>query len=243
MITDRDWKLAKEGNISKRNKIIVEYQWLVHKCARNVAKKLPNHLDVNDLISTGQFGLIDAIKRFEPEMQYKFPTYATTRIRGSILDALRVQDWIPRSVRNSINHISTATEELTNENSRTPTVKEISERTGITEAKIYSARDSGRVATAISLSDDSEDGSLHDRIVEYSDDLGMLVESINGSNLSDAIGGLADRERITLAMHYYLGHTFSEVGQRFGVTESRVCQIHTLALKKLRKGMGAKDWS
>jgi RNA polymerase sigma factor for flagellar operon FliA len=247
MFSHHDWELARNGDTDKRNEILVCYQYLVKRCADKISSGLPKHVDKDDIIQCGQFGLLDAIVKFDPARGFKFETYATKRIRGSMIDELRAQDWVPRSVRAGEKSIDNAIEQLTHKLGRDPTPDELEDLVGISTDEISlirGASESGRMQNLFApiVGDNGmEEGTVADMVISDDRDTGYLFDTCDRERILVAIDALADRERVTLAMHYYLGYTLAEIGELFEVTESRVCQIHTAALKDIRVGLHAAD--
>jgi RNA polymerase sigma factor for flagellar operon FliA len=233
----------KNDSPAARDKLIVNYSPLVKYVAGRVSTGLPANIEQADLVSYGIFGLIDAIDKFEPGRGIKFETYAISRIKGAIIDELRAIDWVPRSVRFKAREIEKALSKLEASLRRTPTDEEIASEMGIgidDLRTIYSqvsfvslvALDelmsvSGEKGDSLSLIDTLEDTS--------SDDPVALFESEEMKHiLAAAINRLSEREKIVVTLYYYEGMTLNEIGQVLGVTESRVCQMHTKAVMQLR---------
>ena len=207
---------------------------------------LPAHVEEADLISYGLVGLISAIQRFEPERDIKFETYAITRIKGAIIDELRSLDWVPRSVRARAKEIERAYAKLEHSLQRAPTDEEVAGEIGMTvEAfqdallqisnssvaaldELWSAGESG---DAVSLLDTLEDPD--------SPDPEAVVDSTElKDRVADAIARLPEREKLVIALYYYENLTLREIGEVLGVTESRVSQLHTKAVLRLRSRLG-----
>jgi RNA polymerase sigma factor for flagellar operon FliA len=230
------WTTYKEtGDIGIRNELMVQYLPLVKYVASKVAAGLPSNVEQDDLESYGLFGLIDAIEKFEPERGFKFETYAVPRIRGSILDELRVVDWVPRSTRARIKALD---KELAAAEAYGFDVPhdDMAERLGMTEVQyrqvILDSTTSALSALEAPTSQSSEEQlTLADVVPDLSKsldiaDLDSLFQYVAGS-----IGELSERERFVLALYYFEGLTLAEIGAILGVTESRVCQIHTKACR------------
>lgn len=231
-----------------RDKLIVQYSPLVKYVAGRVGVGLPRNVEQADLTSFGVFGLIDAIEKFDPERGYKFETYAIARIKGAILDELRSIDWVPRSVRSKARNLERAMAKLESENHRAPTDKEVAEEMGVTEAQLQTTLSQisfvgvaaldemlsgGERGESVTLGDtvaDSGEGPM--RVYEVEEMRQILAESINR---------MPEREKIVLTLYYYEGLTLAEIGRVLGVTESRVCQIHTKAVLQLRSRISATE--
>ena len=241
--TSRLWAEYKAtGDRHQRDQLIVLYSPLVKYVAARVAVGLPQHVDGSDLVSYGIIGLIDAIDRFDPVRQVKFETYAIPRIRGAIIDELRATDWVPRSVRAKARSVEQAYSTLEASLLRTPTDAEVAAELGI------SVRDLQEILRQVSFvgvaaldevfmvgGERTERTTLGDTIADSSDGPVALFEDKESKEiLGQAIMGLGERERKVLSLYYYEGLTLAEIGEIFGVTESRVCQIHTKAVLQLR---------
>lgn len=238
MITQSDWVSAQSGDTAARNKILIQYQDLVEYCANSLSKGMPSHIDKQDLISCGQFGLIDAISRFDYERGLQFETFAAQRIRGAILDELRAQDWVPRSVRSRERRVSKAIESAAQSSGASLSDQQISEITDLSVDQVVKARATAELSQVYALDmqlDDSDSGfTLADTVTSDIGDLSSMFENLDPEAVADALSALDEKEAMVIALHYYLGKSLAEIGRQFGVTESRVCQIHTKALKSIR---------
>ncbi len=231
------------GTKSAREVLILNYSPLVKYVAGRVAVGLPANIEQTDLISYGIFGLIDAIEKYEPDRGIKFETYAISRIRGAIIDELRAIDWVPRSVRFKAREVEKAYQALENKNKRPPSDSEMAEEMGISTGElnnIYTQLSSvSLVALDELMSGESGQG---DRLslVETLEDTKLAgpVETIEAEEmkqiLAQAINRLPEREKIVITLYYYEGLTLAEIGQVLGVTESRICQMHTKAVLAMR---------
>lgn len=237
MITEADWTAAQAGNTSARNKLMLHYQPLVSRVAVSMAKGMPPHVDQDDLKSSAQFGLMDAISKYDTEAGVRFESFAVRRIRGSILDELRNQDWAPRSVRSKERTLSSVIEEVSQMIGRDPTEADLVEHSDLTIADIRSIQSSTDRSNMFSLdapvSDDSNSDSFSD-MTSRSDD---QDNAVNLSDFADAMEAMDELESVVISSHYYLGKSLADIGKMLEVTESRVCQIHTKALKKIRKSV------
>lgn len=239
------WKEYKiSGDRQLRDYLINNYAQLVNYVAQNISNGLPSNVDKDDLASYGTFGLIDAIEKFDPERGFKFETYAIARIKGSIYDELRSIDWVPRSVRSKAKAYEKAVQKLETELLRAPTDAEIAEELDLTVDQLRhltgQISHTGTVALdeMISSNDKTDSMSVGDTIAD--DGISPLVsyeiEEIRNA-LVNVIDELTEREKIVLSLYYYENLTLAEVGSILGVTESRVCQIHTKAVTHLRSGL------
>jgi RNA polymerase sigma factor for flagellar operon FliA len=227
------------GSQETRERLILHYSPLVKFVAGRVAAGLPQNIEQTDLVSYGIFGLIDAIDKFDPDRGFKFETYAISRIKGAIIDELRSIDWVPRSVRAKARSIERAYSKLENELKRTPEDKEVAVELGMTEDELASVMSQisfvGLVALDELLAAGSDRAALGDTIADTANDPVAAFETEEMRQvLADAINRMPDRERLVLTLYYYEGLTLAEIGQVLGVTESRVCQIHTKSIFQLR---------
>lgn len=229
-----------------RDKLILQYSPLVKYVAGRVSTGLPANIEQADLVSYGIFGLIDAIEKFEPGRGNKFETYAISRIRGAIIDELRAIDWVPRSVRYKAREIEKAIAKLENQLSRVPTDGEIATEMGIGQTELRSLYQQISFVSVVALDELMAVGG--DRgdslpLIETLQDAGTedpvsAFESVEMKRiLLEAINKLPDREKIVVTLYYYEGLTLAEIGQVLGVTESRICQMHTKAVLQLRSRM------
>ena len=243
------WRRYKaNGDQSARERLVVAYSPMVKFVAGRLGAGLPSHVDDADLISYGLMGLIGAIERFEPERGIKFETFAMTRIRGAIIDELRSLDWVPRSVRSRAREIEAAQTKLEHELQRAPTEEELAAKLGIEEEELQTSLLEIANSSVYALdelwtvSDSSGDQvSLLDTISDpRADDPQETLDSTEVKDrLTDAIGSLPEREQLVVALYYYENLTLREIGEVLGVTESRVSQLHTKAVMRLKSHLQA----
>jgi RNA polymerase sigma factor for flagellar operon FliA len=241
------WRRYKdEGDEAARERLVVAYSPLVKFVAGRLGAGLPAHVDDSDLISYGLMGLIGAIERFEPERGIKFETFAMTRIRGAIIDELRSLDWVPRSVRSRAREIESAQSKLEHELQRAPTEAELAAKLGLTEEELQSslleiANSSVYALDELwTISDSSGDQvSLLDTISDprADDPQDSLASSEIKDSLTEAVASLPEREQLVVALYYYENLTLREIGEVLGVTESRVSQLHTKAVMRLKSAL------
>jgi RNA polymerase sigma factor FliA len=233
-----------------RDRLILHYSPLVKYVAGRVSVGLPQNIEQADLVSYGIFGLIDAIDKFDPERKIKFETYAIARIKGAIIDELRSIDWVPRSVRAKARSVERAYAKLENQLLRTPTDAEVARELGISETDLQAIFHQisfvGVVALDEMLSSGTgergESATLGDTIPDKAEGPVALFESEEMKQLlAAAINRLGEREKMVLMLYYYEGFTLAQIGEVLGVTESRVCQIHTKAVLQLRSRMGEPE--
>lgn len=230
-----------KGDQKARDALITQYAYLVKITAGRVVTSLPPNVEREDLISAGIIGLIKAIDQFDTTRQVKFETYAIALIRGAILEMLREEDWVPRSVRERVKNLERTYLELETRYGRPATEEEMAEALGIEVDDFHSMlADTGR-ASLLSLDDVmmSSEGneSIHLSDVirdESASTLGEVETKEMQRALGVAIDRLPDREKLVIALYYYEGLTFKEIGKILGVSESRVYQLHTQAVLRLR---------
>jgi RNA polymerase sigma factor for flagellar operon FliA len=237
----QEYRATKDQHV--RDRLILTYAPLVKFVAGRVGASLPAHVDEQDLVSYGLLGLIGAIERYDPDREIKFETFAMARIRGAIIDELRSLDWVPRSVRARAREIERAIVELERTLMRAPTDEEIAAKIGITEEELegslteisrssMAALDelwspAGGGGDQIALIDTIEDTTGPDP--EFSLEQTELKEA-----LGEAIARLPEREKLVVTLYYYEELTLREIGEVLGVTESRVSQLHTKAVLRLK---------
>ena len=232
-----------------RDKLIINYAPMLKFVGSRVAAGLPKSVSQEDLIGYGMFGLIDAIEKFQPELGYKFETYAVMRVRGAIIDELRAVDWVPRTVRAKSKEIEAAISKLESEHKRTPTDQEIAAELDWTmdqyDKVISKVSFIGVVALEASAgSEDDGTATVKDTLTsnerEYDPEFSIEGEE-KKSLLLEAMKDMSDREKLVITLYYYENMTLADIGQVLGVTESRVCQIHTRAILTLRSKIAHDD--
>lgn len=223
-----------------RDRLVLHYAPLVKYVAGRVGTGLPTHVDVGDLVQSGIFGLVDAIEKFEPERGSRFETYAMQRIRGAILDELRAQDWVPRVVRSRAREAERALERLGGRLHRTPNDAELAYELGITLDELRELYGQLQLTSVVALEDLVVAGRESPSVVDTlrddgaADPIAVLVDQDNRRQLADAIAQLIDRDRVIVSLYYFESLTLAEIGKVLGVTESRVSQLHTRAVLRLR---------
>ncbi|HVF53182.1 MAG TPA: RNA polymerase sigma factor WhiG [Actinomycetota bacterium] len=232
-----------QGIPEARESLILHYSPLVKYVAGRVAVGLPATIEQSDLISYGIFGLIDAIEKFDRSRNIKFETYAISRIRGAIIDELRAIDWVPRSVRYKAREVEKAYTTLENTLKRPPSDAEIAAHMDITIDDLNHIYTQLSTVSLVALDElMSVEGERGDKLslVETLEDTrtSSPMEAFESQEmrqiLSDAINRLPEREKIVVTLYYFESLTLAEIGQVLGVTESRVCQMHTKAVLALR---------
>ncbi|GIG28006.1 FliA/WhiG family RNA polymerase sigma factor [Cellulomonas marina] len=240
---DTLWATFKEtGCRRSREQLILHYAPLVQSVAGRLGMRLPSSVEQSDLVSYGMFGLIDAIEKYETDRAVKFESYAAARIRGAIIDELRSLDWVPRSVRSKARTLDRAVADLEARLHRTPTLPEIAAELELPVAEVratYSQLATTNVAALDELlggEDGSSAASLGDalRDARAEDPAGSVEQQEQAFLLSRAVEQLSERERLVVVLYYFEGRTLAEIGRVLGVTESRISQMHTAAIGRLR---------
>ena len=231
--------LKKNLTIKERNQLVENYLPMIQCIARRISSRLPAHIHYSDLISNAVIGLMDAIQKYDPSRNNKFKTYAEFRVRGAILDALRAQDWTPRSIRDKAKRIDKVTKFLEQKFSRPPNEQEVAEALEISLEEYHSMLNQTKEVNIVSI-----DGSSVFNHVDKNSVLKVLEESdsslqqINKKSLNrvivEAIKELPERQRIVLSLYYYEEFNLKKIGQILKVTESRVSQLHTQAIERLK---------
>ena len=223
-----------------RDRLVLHYAPLVKYVAGRVGTGLPAHADIADLVQSGIFGLVDAIDRFEPERGLKFETYAMQRIRGAILDELRAQDWVPRSVRARARELERALERLEGRLQRSASDTEVATELGIGVSELKDLYAQLQLTSVVALDELIAMGrggaSLAETLPDdrVPDPGAVLDAGENRRLLAQAVAQLAERDRVVVTLYYFENLTLAEIGKVLGVTESRVCQLHTRAVLRLR---------
>ena len=226
-----------------RDRLILNYAPIVKYVAGRLGSGLPAHVDEGDLVSYGLLGLISAIERFDPDRDIKFETYAIARIKGSILDELRALDWVPRSVRSRARQIERGMSELEAKLGRAPTDEELAAKVGISVDELEeSLTDISRSSIAALDEFWTISGSGGDQVAlidTIEDEHGPEPQAAFAQTelreiVADAITNLPEREKLVITLYYYEDLTLREIGEVLGVTESRVSQLHTKAVLRLK---------
>ena len=233
---------AAKTSIEDRNEMIVEYLPLVKFVASRIASRLPNHIELDDLVNAGIIGLIDAIEKFDASRKIKFKTYAEFRIKGAILDELRALDWVPRSTRQKATRLEKAYSELEQKLGRAASDAEMMEYLEIEASEFDVLVREARGVALISLDElqSDHDENFERNLLEYLAD----PEHMNPAQImnldqiykivADSIDQLPEKERLVISLYYYEELTMKEIGEILSITESRVSQIHTKAILRLR---------
>jgi RNA polymerase sigma factor for flagellar operon FliA len=230
-----------------RDRLILTYAPLVKFVAGRLGSGLPAHVDEGDLVSYGLLGLIGAIERYDPDRDVKFETYAIARIKGSVIDELRAMDWVPRSVRARARDIERAIGELEAQSGRAPSEEEIAAKLGVSQDELGEnlleiSRSS--LAALDELWTVSSTGGDQVALIDTIEDTqgpepqAALAQTEMREALGEAIARLPEREKLVVTLYYYEELTLREIGEVLGVTESRVSQLHTKAILRLKARLG-----
>ncbi|WP_214370660.1 FliA/WhiG family RNA polymerase sigma factor [Pseudonocardia sp. H11422] len=236
---DQLWRdyFARRGRC-ERDRLVVHYTALVRGIAGRMAAGLPSYVDLGDLAQSGVFGLIDAIEKFEPERCTRFESYAAQRIRGAMLDELRAQDWVPRTVRGRARELERAQERMESRLGRAVTNRELAAEFGISLRELRRIAHHVQLVSVEALDERAGRGavpvaeSLADDAVP--DPMAVVQRQETSRQLSVAVGQLGERDRLVVWLYYVENRTLAEIGRMLGVTESRVCQLHARLVVRLR---------
>ena len=226
----------------EREALILEHAPMIRYVAGRIAMRLPAHVALDDLMSAGVVGLIDAVDKFDPKQKVKFKTYAEFRIRGAILDELRAMDWVPRSVRRKSTKLEAVYTKLQNKLGRPANDEAVARELGIGIDELMALLDQVKGVSLLSVDDpDSPLNQLDsEQIVEalgrteHEDPLALLGLAELQKQVAEAIIGLPEKEKLVVSLYYYDELTMREIGEVLGYTESRISQMHTKAILRLR---------
>ena len=242
--TDKLWsEYQKKPTQEIREQLILAYAQLVKLVAGRLSMYLGHNVEYDDLVSYGIFGLIDAIDKFDMSKNVKFETYASLRIRGAILDQIRKMDWIPRTVRQRQRKIDEAIKQIEMRTGKTATDEEIAVELGVSGDEFLNWQSQLKVTNVVSLSEFEETGQ--EPIIEtvnknrFSQPEDVVEEQELKQKLVESLELLTEKERRVIELYYYEDLTLKEISLVLEVSESRVSQLHTKALLKMRKKMGA----
>ena len=235
-------KYSKTKELAIKDQIIIEYAQLVKFVAGRLSMYLGNNVDFEDLCGYGVFVLIDAIDKFDYEKGVKFETYASLRIRGSILDNIRKMDWIPRSIRKKQKSIDTAVQKLETELGHTATEEEISRELGISLDEYYKWMNQTNALAMTSLEEFVEQGGENHvepiSKAKYAQPEDVVEKGVLHELLTNSIESLSEKEKKVIVFYYYEELTLKEISAIMGVSESRISQLHTKALGKMKTTLG-----
>ena len=224
-----------------KDEIVIEYAPLVKFIAQKIAARLPANVELDDLISCGVIGLMDAIEKFDPTRDNKFKTYAEFRVRGAILDELRAQDWVPRSIREKAKLVERAYAKLESELNRPATDDEMCKELNCTQDEFHDLLNKAKSISLLNIDDSATfnrgDKKLMAGLMDDSRTVNPFT-AVSHKNIRDklkeGIGQLPEKQRLVLSLYYYEDLNLKEIGSVLDVTESRVSQLHTQAILKLK---------
>ena len=231
-------EMSKRGK-KKSDAVIMKYAPLIKYIATRIAARLPMHIEIQDLINSGVLGLMDAIEKFDPDKGVKFETYAEYRIKGSILDSLRALDWVPRSVRKVATLLENTYADLEKKLGRPAQDEEVAAAMDVEVEKLHKLMSRVSHVSMVSLERDNRNNtqtSLLDRLINPDDVSGfdkLDTEELRDV-LAESVERLPEKEQAVVSMYYYNEMTMKEIGKVLNLTESRVSQIHTKAVMRLR---------
>lgn len=222
--------------LNERDTLIMEHYAMVRRIAYRMARRLPRYVDVEDLVNIGMIGLIDAVDRYEPTRASSFSAYARIRVQGAIVDEMRKNDWVPRSVRDRAARINRARQDLLSDLGRDPTHDELAERLGVSAERLEELLQTADVRVLVSMEDGNDsEGTIGDTISDEDQDLNdEITRRLFGEKIRDVLHTLPEREQLIVEMYYYRDLTFKEIARVLGVTESRVSQLHSRLKRRVR---------
>ena len=236
---DEKRELKRQHSLQERNAIVERYMPMIKCIAKKISSRLPPHIDFDDLVSNGAIGLMDAIGKYDPERENKFRTYAEFRIRGAILDALRSDDWIPRSVRDKAKKIHRAARILEMKLGREPEDSEVAEFLELSLEEYHILVFESRPVNMLSIDESAFFNKMDKqsvlKILEESESVTLEVSKKSMRRIiQKAIEELPERQRMVLSLYYYEGFNLRKIGEILKVTESRVSQLHAQAVHRLK---------
>ncbi len=243
MRVEKDLEIFRESKSPEiREKLLLEYLPLVKSVAGRMALGFPKSVELSDLVSTGFIGLSEALSNFDPSRGVKFETYAVPRIKGAILDELRSLDWVPRSTRAKSREIEKAKVKLENKLGRKPTKNELAKVLKVSTAELLATLDDLSSSSMLSLDDliygDDDNRQIPRVETLESDSKNNILSDLEKKELKafigSAVNNLTEQEKLVIALYYYEELTLKEIGEVMTISESRVSQIHTKAVYKLR---------
>lgn len=229
-----------------RDALILTYYPMVYRVARRMAARYPSSVELDDLVSIGTMGLIDAAERYDEKICNSFAGYARIRVQGAIVDALRKADWVPRSVRNRARNIHAARTSLERRLGRSPNRKELARELDMDTDTLETYHKDANILTLVSMEESrpESDQRIADTLPSgtASPDLVAVHQSVR-DRVSLAVANLPERDQTIVRMYYYEDRSFKEIGQHLGVTESRISQLHSRIKRRLREALHGQDLS
>jgi RNA polymerase sigma factor for flagellar operon FliA len=229
-------------SVMEREEVILKYAPLIKYLASRLSLRLPPHISLDDLISSGVIGLMDAIDKFDPSKNIRFKTYAEFRIRGAMLDELRAQDWVPRSIRKKMTELEKTYRKLEKELGRAAEDEEVASALGVSLDSFYILLEETKGVTFLDIDmikkrlNDTNDDDLFDLIADDKENDPFQCFNLKElkENLIKAIESLPEKERLVITLYYYEELTMREIGEIMGYTESRISQMHVNAIIRVR---------
>jgi RNA polymerase sigma factor for flagellar operon FliA len=237
---------AAQGSTDE-NELVQQNLVLVKQVVGRLAMSMPSHVDQDDLYSSGLVGLLNAVRNFDPKGGSTFESYARVRIRGAIFDELRKMDWVPRSVHDKARKVQAVMQELEQKNGRPANEDEVAKALNLSMDEYHELLEEIRPATFVCLDaspvNEDDDESRHDRIADDSqtNPLDDTVKREVSGIIAERIKQLPDMQRKVLALYYFEDLRLREIAEAFGVTESRICQVHSQAILAIRSFLKQKD--
>jgi RNA polymerase sigma factor for flagellar operon FliA len=229
-----------------REQLVQQYAPLVKRIAHHLMARLPANVQLEDLVQNGMIGLLDAFSRYEEGLGAQVETYASQRIRGAMLDGLRDNDWLPRSLRREMRRVEAALQQLEQQNGRVPSEGELAANLGMSLAEYQKLLQEAKGHQLVYLDDfTNEDGEnfLERHMGSSEDDPSVRLEDKDlRQNLVHAIGALPEREKLLMALYYDEELNLKEIGEVMGVSESRVCQLHSQAVSRIRSKLFGAEY-
>ncbi len=224
-----------------RNALILEYYPMVRRVAYRMARRLPRCVDAEDLVHIGVLGLIDAVDRYEPGRAGSFAAYARIRVQGAMVDEMRKNDWVPRSVRNRAAKLDKARRRLQEELGRKPTRQELADALGVDTARLDRLDRTADVRVLVSTEEGNDDeGTVGENLQAPGLDLDeMIARQDIGDKVRAILDDLPERERLIVDLYYYRDLNFKEIAGILGVTESRISQLHSRMKRRIRDRLAA----
>lgn len=227
-----------------REDLILTYYPMVYRVARRMAARYPSSVELDDLVSIGTMGLIDAADRYDEALCSSFAGYARIRVQGAIVDALRKADWVPRSVRNRNRSIVQAKATLEERLGRTPSRDELADELGLDKQRMETFHRDANILTLVSMEESRAESDQRIADTLESDITNPDAATVNHAirtRVSEAIQGLPERDQTIVRLYYYEDRSFKEIGSELGVTESRVSQLHSRIKRRLREALHGED--
>ena len=221
-----------------RDTLIMQHYPMVRRISYRMARRLPRYVDVEDLVNIGMLGLIDAVDRFEPGRAPSFSAYARIRVQGAIVDEMRKNDWVPRSVRDRAERLEETRHILKQQLGRAAKPEEVADYLGVSVERLHELHRTADVRVLVSMEDGGDDeGTVGDTIATEADTDEDLTRRLFGEKIREVVDTLPERERAIVEMYYYRDLTFKEIAGVLGVTESRVSQLHSRMKRRLKDPM------